>query len=238
MGVSSFFHLLGASHTSLAEPFVRLSIQVTSCLMNALFHFVHWSLPLFLFLTDIPHGRDINHCNLPPFFSILSDLPSVGLPSPLEYLLSFQFYFLELRIPYCVPPYAFLYRFFSKRLSRSPAEISSNSLRYRAYSFSHPLLHNCREPTEASSIFHSPRSRFINERLPFWVVFLSVSPHFFGNLLSACLTTGRNHRFSYPPFFFSPSTHFGVFPFVVSLRPLADFPQLLLICSSVYSPFF
>lgn len=59
---------------------------------------------------------------------------------------------------------------------------------------------------------------------------------FFGNFLSACLTTGRNHRFSYPPFLFSPSSCFGVFPFVVSLRPLADFPRPLFICSSVYSP--
>ena len=107
MGVSSFFHLLGASHTSLVEPFVRLSIQVTAYLMNALVHFVHWSIPLFLFLVDIPHGKDINHFNLPPFFNTPSDLPSVEIPSPLEYLLSFQFYFLELRIPYCVPPYAF-----------------------------------------------------------------------------------------------------------------------------------
>ena len=112
MGVSLYFHLLGASHTSLAEPFSFAYIQVTSYLMNALTYFVHWSIPLFLFLTDIPHGKSINHCNLPPFFSILADLPSVGTPSPLEYLPYFQFCFAELRIPYRVPPFSFLAVFF------------------------------------------------------------------------------------------------------------------------------
>lgn len=46
-------------------------VQVTSYLMNALVHFVHRTIPLFLFLVRIPHGKDINHFNLPPF-SIIS----------------------------------------------------------------------------------------------------------------------------------------------------------------------
>ena len=167
--------------------------------MNALVHFVHWTIPLFLFLVNVPHGRDINHCCLPPFS--YSVRPCVGrLTCTLEYLLSLRFYCLELRESYLCTSCSFFFLFCSPIfLFRSPAEISSNSLRYRAYSFSPPSLSDRRAPTGTSSISHLPRSRFANERL---FRFLSVSLHFFRQFLSACLTTGRNHRFSYPPFLF------------------------------------
>ena len=65
------FSPVGCEPYVACRTFRSLYIQVTSFLMNALVHFVHRSLPLFLFLTDIPHGKDINHFNLPPF-SVLS----------------------------------------------------------------------------------------------------------------------------------------------------------------------
>ncbi len=135
----------------------------------------------------------------------------MGLPSPLEYPRSLQFCFLELRTSFLCSS-LFLFHSSFTTFSRSPAEISSNSLRYRACSLSLPSLSDRRAPTGTSSISHLPRSRFDCKRLFSSAIFKCL-PHF-----------GKESSLFVPsfPFFVAlprPS------PFVVSLRPFADFPR-------------
>ena len=80
-------------HTARAGYSPR-KVQVTLLCRNAITHFVHWRLPLFLFLNEVPHGRDINHCRLPPFLVLHPTLVG-GLTCTSEYLLSLRFYFSE-----------------------------------------------------------------------------------------------------------------------------------------------
>ena len=61
MGVPFFLSPVGCEPYVACRTFLFAYSQVTFFLMNALVHFVHWTIPLYLFLVYIPHGRDINH---------------------------------------------------------------------------------------------------------------------------------------------------------------------------------
>ena len=104
-------------------------------------HFVHWRLPLFLFLDEVPHGRDINHFMITSFFSVLhptsrrldyvyvggSPFPSVLLFGAIQIIFLYLLFLSPKFLLRCY--FLFLPRF------RLPAEISSNP-------FSHLALAN------------------------------------------------------------------------------------------------
>ena len=133
--------------------------------MNALVHFVHWTIPRFLFLVCIPHGKDINHFNLPPFSIISSTSRRWDYLARWSILILYSFASWSYSNHNRVPPCFFSSVFLQKRLFRQPLKFRQISLYPRVYSLSPPSLSDSRAPTEASSIFHLPRSRFKNERL-------------------------------------------------------------------------
>ena len=132
--------------------------------MNALVHLVHWTVPLFLFLARIPHGKDINHFIFTSFFKhslrylIGGNTQPVGVSSFLTVLLFGVTQIISV----------FLLNFLSRllrRLFRHSLKFRQISSVYRAYSFPLPSLSDRRAPTGTSSISHLPRSKFANERL-------------------------------------------------------------------------
>ena len=181
-------------------------IQVTSTLMNALVHFVHWTIPLFLFLAAIPHGKDINHLNLPPFSIISPTSRRWDHLARWSILTFYSFAFWSYAFHTCVPPCFFSSVFFQKRPFRQPLKFRQIPLYSRAYSFSPPSLSDSRAPTEASSIFHLPRSRFVNERLLFWVCF-KVFPHHLSAIFKCLPHFGKESSLFVPSFPF-----FAAFP--------------------------
>ena len=167
---------------------------------------------------------------------------SVKLRVRWSFSLPFGFTFWSYANHTCVPPILFSlfcairssFRFF-KRFFRSPAETSSNSVRYRVL---RPLPRRFPTAERLPELRQFPLCPVLGSQTnaSFIGVFLSVFPHFFRQILSACLTSGRNHRFSYPPFHFLPSLY--GFPLCRIPTAACRFPSAVLYVSiGVFSVF-
>ena len=129
---------------------------------------------------------------------------SVELRVRWSFSLPFGFTFWSYANHSCVPPILFSlfcairssFRFF-KRFFRSPAETSSNSAHYRVLRSLPRRFPTAERLPELRQFPICPvLSSLPNAYLGFWC------PYTFWQRLSVCLTTGRNHRFLYPPFFY------------------------------------
>lgn len=105
VGVPTIFSSPVVAIIRRAPVFHRLKVQVTLLCRNAITHFVHWRLPLFLFLNEVPHGRDINHCRLPPYLVLQADLSSVCLRVRWSISFPFGFTFRSHTNHIFVPPF-------------------------------------------------------------------------------------------------------------------------------------
>lgn len=209
-------HLLLRSYVA-RRFFHRLKVQVTLPCRNAVTHFVHWRLPLFLFLNEVPHGRDMNHFSITSLFPYSIRPSSVGLRVRRSISLPFGFTFRSHTNHSFVPPF-FLSPKFCYAVTVLFYLVFDCLLKFRQIlsailpwsTFFLPFQPVERLPRIRQFFLDLARG-FSLTAYSFWLPWG----------LFRSLTVGRNHRFLYPPFVF----YFCRVP-AASCRPLTANPYL------------
>ena len=100
VGVPTFFFTCWSDHTSRAGC-LPLKFRLLLLCRNALDHFVHWRLPLFLFLNEVPLRKGLNHFSITSLSILHPTSRRLGLRVRRSFSLRFSFAFWSYTCHFC-----------------------------------------------------------------------------------------------------------------------------------------